>query len=535
MIGAILYEQCASEPSGDCRPPSWVRHTAGISVWERNVRLLRREGVGAIYHLGRAAPLGTRACCAPVPGRGAEYHVGRAAGSTEMSRAGAEPGEWIADAEEARRLAPEVDRWLLLPAHQVLNQAALQGILRVGSEQVTQCAGRREVAARTEGDGRQAPAGSPPAGGLLEGAAPPPDGDGRLSAVALVIDPEFASPTQAPASAPVPIAWFVAAGALPSGAHLPACTPDRSFGCVRTLLLPPHAVCVQLRTEADLEVAEECLLAAQRSNTDGWVDRALHRPLSRALCRRLVRTGITPNQVTGTHIALGGLGALCIASGSHAWSIAGAFLLQVSVLLDCTDGDIARLKLDYSPVGGWLDTIGDNLVNAALFVALGVAAQDRLGPQAALGLGVLAGVGVALAAGTVGMLTFWQRARRRAGLPAGFSLSPVAANLTLMNERALSLPPQQQRFDAWLAQLTSRDFTVLVLAAALFDRPDALLWLAAVGVHVFWVGFLAVQLRMMFWTPEAAAGHGKPGAGARPTYGPQTESPAVGNVPESPG
>ena len=59
---------------------------------------------------------------------------------------------------------------------------------------------------------------------------------------------------------------------------------------------------------------------------------------------------------------------------------------------------------------------------------------------------------------------------------------------------AVNAPRSLARVDALLNQLTSRDFSVLVVAATMLGHPEWVLWLAAVGTHVFWVGFLALQL-----------------------------------------
>jgi len=79
----------------------------------------------------------------------------------------------------------------------------------------------------------------------------------------------------------------------------------------------------------------------------------------------LVKTRITPNQVTTASI-LSGFG--CALAYSFGYFIAGSFLLFVSHILDCTDGNLARAKSEFSPIGKWLDMAGDRLSNAAIFI-----------------------------------------------------------------------------------------------------------------------------------------------------------------------
>jgi hypothetical protein len=100
------------------------------------------------------------------------------------------------------------------------------------------------------------------------------------------------------------------------------------------------------------------------------VDLLIHRPLARALVALLSRTPITPNQVT----LLSGLTG--IAAGAAVWRGAvwrpgllwGAALLLVSVVLDCSDGQLARIRGISSTYGAILDGIADYAVGVALAI-----------------------------------------------------------------------------------------------------------------------------------------------------------------------
>jgi phosphatidylglycerophosphate synthase len=48
----------------------------------------------------------------------------------------------------------------------------------------------------------------------------------------------------------------------------------------------------------------------------------------------------------------------------------GAFLVQANSVFDGCDGEIARLKVTRSRLGAWLDTIVDDVLNNAMFLAL---------------------------------------------------------------------------------------------------------------------------------------------------------------------
>ena len=64
-------------------------------------------------------------------------------------------------------------------------------------------------------------------------------------------------------------------------------------------------------------------------------------------------------------------------------------LIQLQLLLDCSDGEVARWRGQRSPTGVYLDRIGHWLTEAALPIALGIRADggwDDLGTYTTLGL-----------------------------------------------------------------------------------------------------------------------------------------------------
>jgi phosphatidylglycerophosphate synthase len=100
------------------------------------------------------------------------------------------------------------------------------------------------------------------------------------------------------------------------------------------------------------------------------VDLRIHRPLAARLIPLLVRTPITPNQVTILSGIIGILAGLCFALG--AWRpvmcLVSGVLLFLSVVLDCCDGQLARAKGISSTTGAILDGIADYLVGIALAI-----------------------------------------------------------------------------------------------------------------------------------------------------------------------
>lgn len=237
-----------------------------------------------------------------------------------------------------------------------------------------------------------------------------------------------------------------------------------------------------------LHAAEEVLYRGLTSPSDGWVDRVLSRRISRAVTRRIVGLPVTPNQVTTLHFALGLLAAWMIAGRGYLWGVLGALLLQLSVALDCVDGEIARLKFQFSRFGSWWDVVADNLVTVAVFAAIAAAAIPRLGGVTATRLGLSAVAGVVPCVATIAALARLQE-RRRPG-----ESSPLAATNRLTRDGHTGAGGGGGTLAGVINEATSRDFTVLVGAAMLAGRPEWMAWLAGIGSHVFWVLFGSYQL-----------------------------------------
>jgi phosphatidylglycerophosphate synthase len=216
---------------------------------------------------------------------------------------------------------------------------------------------------------------------------------------------------------------------------------------------------------ASARAAERALWQSLTSSADGFVDRHFNRPAGRALSKLLVHTPVTPNQISLLATLVGVVSAACFAVGGWRAAVLGAVLLQLSAIIDCVDGDVARAVFKESPLGRWLDIVGDQVVHVGVFVALGVG-LCRAGTEApVLWLAASAGIGVVLSFLVV------LRGLLRPGLQKNTAL--------------------QRLIDA----TTNRDFSVLLLVLAAVDRLEWFLWLAAIGVHVFWAVALSLQLR----------------------------------------
>jgi hypothetical protein len=133
------------------------------------------------------------------------------------------------------------------------------------------------------------------------------------------------------------------------------------------------------------------LKLANRAN-DGFFSVFFLRRVSKLLTWAAVKIGATPNQVTIASFAIGLYAAFLFAQGD-AWSlIGGAILLQVSIIVDCVDGEIARYTRRFSELGAWLDAITDRVKEYAVFLGLAYGAFVHNGQN----LWVLAAILMAL-------------------------------------------------------------------------------------------------------------------------------------------
>jgi phosphatidylserine synthase len=120
------------------------------------------------------------------------------------------------------------------------------------------------------------------------------------------------------------------------------------------------------------------LKLANRAN-DGFFSVYVLRRFSKLLTWVAVKIGATPNQVTIASFAIGLYAAFLFAQGDF-WSILlGAILLQVSIIVDCVDGELARYTRKFSELGAWLDAITDRVKEYAVFLGLAYGAYVQNG------------------------------------------------------------------------------------------------------------------------------------------------------------
>lgn len=123
-----------------------------------------------------------------------------------------------------------------------------------------------------------------------------------------------------------------------------------------------------------LNLGQLRLKMANRAN-DGFYSVFFLRKFSKLLTWLAVKVKATPNQVTLISFAIGLYSAFCFTQGSFSQTLLGAVLLQISIIVDCVDGELARYTRKFSKLGAWLDAVTDRVKEYMVFLGLAIGAE----------------------------------------------------------------------------------------------------------------------------------------------------------------
>jgi uncharacterized protein (TIRG00374 family) len=205
------------------------------------------------------------------------------------------------------------------------------------------------------------------------------DWDGRSEAMALTTNGQF-----------VGIAALSRQAALEIARKCPGCveTPLELYAWFK----PSHSVVFkEVATELwqAISAPRDRLLAEQKLNrwlvksTDGVFAR-MNRRISIPISRQLIRHPITPNMVTLFTLGVSLMAGVFFARGGYWNTVMGALLSVWASILDGCDGEVARLKLQVSKLGCWLETICDYLYYLFIFVGMSIGLTRSRGTEAYL-------------------------------------------------------------------------------------------------------------------------------------------------------
>ncbi len=216
-----------------------------------------------------------------------------------------------------------------------------------------------------------------------------------------------------------------------------------------------------------------------RRSGEHWGGRLYMREVSLRITRRLVTTKVTPNQLTYVMTLCGVLAAPALLVPGVWGAVLGVVAVQLYLLLDCVDGEVARWKKQYSLAGVYLDRVGAYLCDAAVLVGFGLRASDLWGGGRIdwlwAFLGTLAALGAILIKAETDLVGV---ARHQAGMPVvkESAAEPRSSGMALARRAAAAL-----KFHRLILGIEA---SLLILVLAVLDQVRGDLFYERLGVAV---------------------------------------------------
>jgi phosphatidylglycerophosphate synthase len=232
--------------------------------------------------------------------------------------------------------------------------------------------------------------------------------------------------------------------------------------------------------------------SSRKKQDINWFTARICRPPAAVVVYLLRNTRVTPNQVTFLSAVVAAVAAaMFVALPGHLGLILAALVFELSFVLDCADGQLARLRKISSVLGHLLDFLMDELKAMLIFACVAVRLWQVAGDE----LYLVAGLGglFCLASGLT-LTSFTRRPEYGAapptedGQPAtvGRRRGPVGQLLSMLEHAARVVVHYPQYI--WLA--------------AAFDRIDIYFW-AYAGVNALYLAkvLLGLVLRLGRFSP----------------------------------
>ncbi|MEU1091120.1 CDP-alcohol phosphatidyltransferase family protein [Streptomyces sp. NPDC005576] len=216
-----------------------------------------------------------------------------------------------------------------------------------------------------------------------------------------------------------------------------------------------------------------------RRSGEHWGGRLYMREISLRIDRHLVNTRITPNQLTYVMTVAGVLAAPALLVPGIPGAVLGVVMVQLYLLLDCVDGEVARWKKQFSLGGVYLDRVGAYLCDAAVLVGLGLRAADLFGTGRIdwlwAFLGTLAALGAIMIKAETDLVGV---ARHQGGLP------PVKESASEPRSSGMAFARRAAGALKFHRLILGVEASLVVLAAAIADmiRDDLFFTRLAVAV-----------------------------------------------------
>ncbi|MGE0550688.1 MAG: CDP-alcohol phosphatidyltransferase family protein [Kofleriaceae bacterium] len=184
--------------------------------------------------------------------------------------------------------------------------------------------------------------------------------------------------------------------------HVEVASPDAPPPVQAQSLAGDQIAGVQIVDEATRREASRALLQTCRRPYDGVGDRYVIRSFSLRLTGVLARLGATPNQVTCANVAVGLTACVLAHYGTRSSLLLAGICMFLQVVLDSSDGELARIRFMSSKFGMWLDNVSDDIIDNLFIAMLGVGLGGTWAPVA---------IAAAIGRGLCAVMIYWDRAR----------------------------------------------------------------------------------------------------------------------------
>ena len=147
---------------------------------------------------------------------------------------------------------------------------------------------------------------------------------------------------------------------------------------------------IDVDDEKAFKKAQRSLTERLKKPSDGPISRHINRWLSLKITKYILKTNVTPNQISLFSFILSLIASLFFFLGGYINLATGAVLAQMSSIIDGCDGEVARLKHMESDFGKWLDAVLDRYADAFLLGGLTWYAYSLISSPLSLVIGFLA-------------------------------------------------------------------------------------------------------------------------------------------------
>lgn len=249
---------------------------------------------------------------------------------------------------------------------------------------------------------------------------------------------------------------------------------------------------------------DDCVAAERK--LEGWLVKPtdgifarMNRRVSIPISRQLIKFPITPNMVSLFTLALSLAAGVCFAAGGYWNCLIGALLGVLTSILDGCDGEVARLKLQVTDFGCWMDTICDYLYYIVTFAGITIGMVRSKGEPG------LATWGVAVFVGA--FMTFIMAGIGRKRMSGNRPEQYLEVWQKNAEKRSAGLIMRLARQTEFIVRRCFLPYLLMVLA--ILNLTPLFVYMAAFGANVAWIvslrSLIAFSVRSNSAPAEAGA------------------------------